>query len=75
MTGQVTFCTLHSKSQKKNLSDYIFFDFFLQIQVTFGETIPKRYNTWGHRVILHILGGCGGAGGGGGMAGGGVLPW
>ena len=25
--------------------------------ITFGETIPKRSNTWGHGVILHNLGG------------------
>ena len=58
---QITFCTLHSKSQKKNLSDYNFFDFFLQIQVTFVETIPKRYNTWGLEsyFILWAGGGCG----------------
>ena len=58
---QITFCTLHSKSKKKNLSDYKFFDFFLWIQVTFVETIPKRYNTWGLEsyFILWAGGGCG----------------
>ena len=58
---QITFRTLHSKFQKKNLSDCNFFDFFLQIQVTFGETIPKRYNTWGLEsyFILWAGGGCG----------------
>ena len=25
--------------------------------ITFGETIPKMYNTWGHGVILNNLGG------------------
>ena len=58
---QITFCNLHSKFQKKNLSDYNFFDFFLKIQVTFVETIPKRYNTWGigSYFILWAGGGCG----------------
>ena len=62
---QITFRTLHSKFQKKNLSDCNFFDFFLQIQVTFGETIPKRYNTWGLEsyFILWAGGGCGSGGG------------
>ena len=58
---QITFRTLHSKFQKKNLSDYNFFDFFLWIQVTFVEMIPKRYNTWGLEsyFILWAGGGCG----------------
>ena len=57
---QITFRTLHSKSQKKNLSDFNFFDFFLQIQVAFDETIPKRYNTWGlESYFILWVGGCG----------------
>ena len=61
---QITFRTLHSKSKKKNLSDCNFFDFFLWIQVTFVETIPKRYNTWGLEsyFILWAGGGCGSGG-------------
>ena len=61
---QITFRTLHSKFQKKNLSDEIFFYFFLWIQVTFVETIPKRYNTWGLEsyFILWAGGGCGSGG-------------
>ena len=39
--------TLYIVNFKKNLSDCNFFYFFLQIQITFGETIPKRFNTWG----------------------------
>ena len=42
---QITFRTLHSKFQKKNLSDCNFFDFFLWNKIAFGETIPKRYDT------------------------------
>ena len=56
------------KSKKKNLTYYDFLNFFFQNIITFGETIPKRYNTWGHRVVLHISGGCGGAGRLGGVA-------
>ena len=61
---QITFRTLHSKLKKKNLSDCNFFDFFLWIQVTFVETIPKRYNTWGLEsyFILWAGGGCGSGG-------------
>ena len=61
---QITFRTLYSKSKKKNLSDCNFFDFFLWIQVTFVETIPKRYNTWGLEsyFILWVGGGCGSGG-------------
>ena len=44
---QITFRTLHSKSKKKNLSVCNFVDFSLHIKTAFGETIPKRYNTWG----------------------------
>ena len=61
---QITFRTLYSKFKKKNLSDCNFFDFFLWIQVTFVETIPKRYNTWGLEsyFILWAGGGCGSGG-------------
>ena len=45
--AQITFRTLHSKFQKKKSFSLNFFDFFLQIQATFFERIPKRYNTWG----------------------------
>ena len=41
-----TFCTLYSKSKKKNFLVCNFFNFFLQNLVAFGERIPKRYNTW-----------------------------
>ena len=47
---QITFRTRTSKIQKKNLSYYNFFDFFFQNMITFIETIPKMYNTWGHQV-------------------------
>ena len=41
-----------------------FLDFFPWIQVTFVETIPKRYNTWGLEsyFILWAGGGCGSGG-------------
>ena len=45
--AQITFCALHSKFKKKNLSACDFLNFFPQIQFAFGERIPKRYNTWG----------------------------
>ena len=51
---QITFRTLYSKFKKKNLSDCNFFDFFLWIQIAFGETIPKRYNTWGPKSYIRI---------------------
>ncbi len=44
---QITFRTLHSKSQKKILSVCKFFNVSLWIHTAFDETIPKRYNTWG----------------------------
>ena len=72
---QITFRTRTSKIQKKNLSYYDFFNFFFQNIITFGETIPKRYNTWGHGVVLHILGGWGGVGHWVGVAGVGFLNW
>ena len=61
---QITFRTLHSKFQKKIFQIIFFFDFFLWIQVTFVETIPKRYNTWGLEsyFILWAGGGCGSGG-------------
>ena len=44
------FRKLHSKSEKKIFQFVIFQIFLVQIQTAFGETIPKRYNTWGHVV-------------------------
>ena len=44
---QFTFRTLHSKSEKKNSSYVEKKIFFLQKWIALGETIPKRYNTWG----------------------------
>ena len=61
---QIIFRNLHSKSKKKILSDCNFFDFSLQIQVAFGERIPKRYNTWGLEsyFLFWVGGGCGSGG-------------
>ena len=58
---QITFCTFHGKSKKKNLSVCNILDLALWIQIAFGETIPKRYNTWGLEsyFILWVGGGCG----------------
>ena len=50
-----TFRTLHSKSEKKNSSYVEKKIFFLQKWIAFGETIPKRYNTWGPKSYIRIL--------------------
>ena len=47
---QITFRTRTSKIQQKKNYHHKFFNFFFQNMITFGETIPKRYNTWGHQV-------------------------
>ena len=44
---QITFRSLYSKTKKKKFSVCQKFYFFLQKWPTFGERIPKRYNTWG----------------------------
>ena len=51
---QFKFRTLQSKSKKKSFACLIKIHFFLQIWAPFGETIPKRYNTWGLESYIII---------------------